>query len=228
MNIANTTPLPSASLLVPANKKRYACEGTKPDTLADIYEEEVNIVIWKRQLSNNLKTIATNFLTANPNYQITATIKSKTISSDIKQALGKTMPSEISDDIAELVDMFCLLFDLSRAGLRLTALNKAMCPKFHVDQVPCRLITTYHGIATQWLPSQNTNRKKLGTGSNEKPDEKSGLFQNAHDIRQLNSGDVALLKGESWQDDEGGGLIHRSPSIQQNESRLLLTLDFAI
>ncbi|MCZ8485672.1 DUF1826 domain-containing protein [Vibrio lentus] len=23
-----------------------------------------------------------------------------------------------------------------------------MCPRFHFDQVPCRLVTTYHGVAT--------------------------------------------------------------------------------
>jgi hypothetical protein len=111
-----------------------------------------------------------------------------------------------------------------------------MCPRFHVDKVPCRLVTTYHGIATEWLPHHCVNRSKLGAGNAGKSDEQSGLFQHPNNIHQLHQGEVALLKGESWEGNEGAGLVHRSPSmpVTQNsalkntfsERRLLLTLDF--
>ena len=81
--------------------------------------------------------------------------------------------------------MFCYLFDLKRAGLRLTSLNNAMCPRFHVDGVPCRLVTTYQGIATEWLPHGIADRSKLGRGNQGKSDEQSGLFNNAADIKKL-------------------------------------------
>jgi len=105
-------------------------------------------------------------------------------------------------------------------------LNKAMCPRFHVDQVPCRLVTTYHGVATQWLPNDLVDRSKLGRGSNGKPDSESGLYSHESDIEQLSSGDVALLKGERWSGNENAGLVHCSPVTSFNETRLLLTLDF--
>ena len=54
----------------------------------------------------------------------------------------------------------------------------------------------------------------------------SGLYDNAKHIKQLKSGDVALLKGELWQNNEGAGLIHRSPQLADNCRRLLLTIDF--
>lgn len=60
----------------------------------------------------------------------------------------------------------------------------------------------------------------------DKADDETGIFNSANDIRQLNAGDVALLKGESWVGNEGGGLIHRSPHISSQTRRLLLTLDF--
>jgi hypothetical protein len=142
----------------------------------------------------------------------------------------------LSKDIAQLVDMFCCLFDLKRAGLRLTVLDRAMCPRFHVDKVPCRLVTTYQGIATEWLPHQCVDRSKLGFGNEGMSDEKSGLFQQSEDIQRLYKGEVALLKGEGWEGNEGAGLVHRSPSMSASnqsiwantasESRLLLTLDF--
>lgn len=45
-------------------------------------------------------------------------------------------------------------------------------------------------------------------------------------IRQLQSGDVALLKGENWIGNEGAGIIHRSPQPPQGTRRLILTLDW--
>ena len=121
----------------------------------------------------------------------------------------------LSKDIEELVEMFCYLFDLNRVGLRLTALDGAMCPKFHVDRIPCRLITTYHGIATEWLPHAKADRTKLGHGSQGKPDNQSGLFKTSKAIQKLNQGEVALLKGEGWRGNQGAGLIHRSPQLRE-------------
>ena len=48
------------------------------------------------------------------------------------------------------------------------------------------------------------------------------------DIKYLNQGDVALLKGEAWEGNEGSGLIHRSPTLDSNSRRLLLTIDLSI
>jgi hypothetical protein len=42
----------------------------------------------------------------------------------------------------------------------------------------------------------------------------------------LNTGDVALFKGEAWEGNEGFGVVHRSPSVPDNTQRLLLTIDF--
>jgi hypothetical protein len=36
-----------------------------------------------------------------------------------------------------------------------------------------------------------------------------------------------LFKGERWGEQNDHGVIHRSPALERNETRLLLTLDFA-
>jgi hypothetical protein len=208
-------------------KVRCAAQGNEPKVLTDIYRSANNIVIWRRTLSETLKTSVDSFLDSNASYQASMTVTPESALSSLNDALGDRGKTELSEDIAELVDMFCYLFELRRVGLRLTALDSAMCPKFHVDKVPCRLITTVHGAATEWLPHQAVNRHKLGIGSQGKPDNESGLYQNQHDIQQLNCGDVALLKGELWEGNENAGLVHRSPALAANERRLLLTLDFS-
>lgn len=102
-----------------------------------------------------------------------------------------------------------------------------MCPRFHSDRVLCRLITTYRGAATEWLHDGAVKRERLGTGSRSLPDGRSGLYRRATDVQRLDEGDVALLKGDAWEGNEGGGLIHRSPDARPGGARLLLTLDFS-
>lgn len=194
--------------------------------LSDIYHEDKNIVIWQREFSDSLKQAAEDIVNNNPKLQISATVTPQNAHSIINHELGLVeFGSIVSDDIAQLVDMFCCLFDSKNVGLRLTSLNKAMCPRFHVDRVPCRLVTTYFGVATQWLDHNSVDRSKLGPANQGKPDELSGLFQNQSDIQQLAQAHVALLKGELWERNEGRGLVHRSPQLANNAHRLLLTLD---
>ncbi|ETJ46818.1 DUF1826 domain-containing protein [Pseudoalteromonas agarivorans] len=210
---------------------RRAAKERNVNVLPHIYDQSTNIVIWQRDLEQVL-TNAVNILIS------TNAIKPLELAVSPDDALDKLVTALKPDDnnrdetdalckdIALLVEMFCCLFDLKRAGLRLKILDKPMCPRFHVDKIPCRLVTTYQGVATQWLNHSDVERSKLGTGNLGKPDEESGLFKSLNNINQLNQGDVALLKGEYWDENEGAGLVHRSPPVAENEQRLLLTLDF--
>ncbi|WP_211826045.1 DUF1826 domain-containing protein [Kistimonas asteriae] len=204
---------------------RFPSSGNVPTVLADIYQEDINIAIWQRTLTERLKDAVDDFLAANPQFESTMIVSPHNVHAAIGEASRGTVPTELAGNVAELVDMFCYLFEIKRAGLRLATLHRAMCPRFHVDRVPCRLVTTYCGVATEWLPHHAVNRSKLGSGNNGQPDAVSGLFQKEDDIQQLTCGDVALIKGERWVGNENAGLVHRSPEVPTGEHRLLLTLD---
>lgn len=208
-------------------KYRRSAQSKIPSVLADIYQEETNIAIWQRELSVTLKASVNNFLASNRTFQIAMVVTPQSVFSSIAEFFGAADHSELSENIAELVDMYCCLFELERAGLRLAVLDRAMCPKFHVDRVPCRLVTTYYGPATEWLPHEAIDRAKLSAGSYGRSDNQSDPFQSHNDIYRLTDGDVALLKGELWEKNENAGLVHRSPALQARERRLLLTLDFS-
>jgi hypothetical protein len=193
-------------------KTRSMSQSTQAKVLSDIYHEEHNLAIWQRTLPPTLLTAIDAFLLSNSTFSCTLAVTPDNALSTVKEALKSAENSvecadALSKDIAELVDMFCCLFDLKQAGLRLTAL-------------------TYQGIATEWLPHDRVNRAALGGYRNEMSDEQSGIYQQTEDIHQLQRGDVALLKGERWEGNENAGLVHRSPSLMPNEKRLLLTLDF--
>ena len=189
-----------------------------PDALVDIYKPKVNIAIWQRTLDKNIRHYANHLMTMSPNWR-TRFIQQPQL---IAQQLERELPllesrAAFIKNVAEVVDMFSCLFDLEHVGFRMAVLSSAMCPKFHVDRVPCRLITTYAGAGTQWHPNDDVERL-ANAGVN--------VLQNVNP-RNLNTGDVALLKGEAWEGNEGLGLVHRSPCASPSHSRLVLTLDFA-
>ena len=208
-------------------KVRIPVAADEADVLADIYRDDCNLAIWRRTLSPALQEYVEAFLQNNVKFQVSLSLSPQSALTGLRKTLGNSAETaSLAGDIAELVDMYCYLFDTKLVGLRLTALQKPMCPRFHVDQVPCRLVTTFQGPATEWLPHDRVaDRSKLGRGSEGKPDEFSGLIRHASDIHRAAPGEVLLLKGERWEGNEGAGLVHRSPGIADGGMRLLLTLD---
>lgn len=196
----------------------HSCaDATDPLILATIYQPERNIVTWQRSLDPALQSTVEALIRDDSNFEIRIVGSLTGISKSLFEHLLHVDDCEhLIADIAVLVDMFAELFELKKVGLRLAVLTKAMCPKFHVDRVPCRLVTTYQGAATQWLPNQDVDRSN---GIRATVDE-SGT-------RQETAGDVILLKGESWEGNEGSGAVHRSPPASAESPRLVLTLDFA-
>ncbi|MDN2483324.1 DUF1826 domain-containing protein [Vibrio agarivorans] len=199
---------------------------TGPHALTQIYQAETNIAVWDRLLPLELTQDIEAMLKTGQSLALVQTVTPSDAAEWVRNKLsGHTCAKALGEDIALIVDMFCCLFDVGEAGLRLTTLDKPMCPKFHVDHVPCRLVTTYSGSATQWLENGSADRSKLGAGSQGMPDHLSGLYQSDSDINQLKPGNIALLKGSGWEGNESLGLIHRSPANLERQPRLLLTLD---
>lgn len=195
--------------------------------LSKIHNQKINISIWQRKLDSELMDIGNYLLRNNNEIQLSEVVEPRHTLDVLNKEFGsskKTVP--LFKDIYNLVNLFCNLFDEKRAWVRLDSIDKPMCPRFHTDYVKCRLVTTYVGPATQWLPHELVNRSKLGHGNQGQPDNKSGLFVENADIEQLNVGHVALLKGESWEGNEGAGLVHRSPHAKNGYSRLYMTIDF--
>lgn len=225
MNTILTEPLAS-SVKNEANHHLCFSSAEQPTALSDIYNSNINIAIWRRNFNEELTSEISQFLTTNPNFSKSLTVSPETAYEKLDNATNGSSSKALLENMVELVEMFCYLLELDQVGLRLAVLNDAMCPRFHFDQVPCRLVTTYHGTATQWLPNDVVDRSKLGHGSNGQPDSLSGLYNQESDVQHLSCGDVALLKGERWSGNENAGLVHRSPITSSDETRLLLTLDF--
>ena len=195
--------------------------------ISEIYKDEINISIWKRQLSSSLEKSSEYVVNQNPNLEFSEVLQPKDVKKSLKSAIGSSNETQpFLDDVSYLAFTFCKLFDQKKMWLRLDGIDHPICPRFHTDRLKCRLVTTYVGPATQWLHHHLVNRSKLGHGNEGKSDNESGLFLSENDIQQLDTGHVALLKGISWKGNEGAGIVHRSPRQEGNYRRLYLTIDF--
>lgn len=147
-----------------------------------------------------------------------------------KLLLNNALPDIAGRDafLADLDYLSTLYLDLigcPQIGIRLEVLNAAMCPKFHVDKTGIRMLCTYVGQGTQWLDDTYADRSKLGMAAVKLDDSDSGLILNQCGVHQVPTFAIALLKGSLWQGNHMRGIIHRSPAIINNQTRILLALD---
>ncbi len=196
--------------------------GETPLALADILDNGVNLALWQRQLPLHIAEFGALLVSLNEPLaeSLVVELDSEEAEPNLLGLAAGCRDLEGYDgfiaDVAWLVSAFACLLGAKRIGVRLRLLDKAMCPRFHVDHVPVRLITTYAGIGSQWLREGVMDRRQLSQ-ADAQPSER---------IEQIHCGEVALLKGEKWRGNEGYGLIHRSPALAPNERRLILTLDW--
>lgn len=195
--------------------------GETPQVFTEALQDGVNLAVWQRRLPVQIEDFARLLLSLNQPLG-----ESRIVELDEQQQLPDLsgLLSGYADleghvafvtDVAWLVAAYACLLDARRVGLRLQVLGNAMCPRFHVDHVPLRLLSTYVGPGSEWLEEGAIDRTQL---AREQP--------HANAIRQLAEGEVALLKGEKWLGNQGGGLVHRSPALANGERRLILSLDW--
>ncbi len=195
--------------------------GETPSVLTEALLDGVNLAVWQRRLPAHIEDFARLLLSLG---EPLADARTLAIGKDGEVPALDGIASAYVDlagyegfiaDLSWLVGAYACLLDARSVGLRLRVLESAMCPRFHVDHVPLRLITTYAGPGSEWLEEGLIDRRRLA----------QEVVDEAH-VQRLACGDVALLKGEKWLGNEGAGLVHRSPSPANGERRLILTLDW--
>jgi hypothetical protein len=169
--------------------------------LAAIHDPAVTLAVWQRPSPLGLVDLSdlTPIRFASAASEVAATL------ADLLAADGEGQDwhEPLARDVDQLATWFAMLASETRVEVRLERVTGNGCWKFHADYVALRLICTYAGQATQWLP--------LGANADTPP-------------RALATGDVGLFKGRALAGDRA--IIHRSPPIAgSGEDRLLLVID---
>ena len=123
-------------------------QGATPQDLTRILEDDVNLAVWQRQLPAHIADFGSLLLSLNEPLaeSLSLELPTKTPNPNLQGLASGFSDLEGYEgfiaDVSWLVSAFACLLGAKRIGLRLRVLDKAMCPRFHVDHVPVRLITT--------------------------------------------------------------------------------------
>lgn len=120
----------------------------------------------------------------------------------IGEALAE-LPAILRDDAAMLARRFAALMGVDAVRVRVEAIAGDACRKFHADYTDLRLIASWSGPGTDWLPP----------GASES------------EFERVPTGWIGLFKGHLFSEGHPP-CIHRSPPIAgTGEKRLVLVID---
>lgn len=220
--------------LLSINKSCSYAADSDPMVLSRIFDKDISVALWCRE---NQQSVATYF--DNVFHRLGMGMRGVFSLESLNAELEASLPdakgkAETIDDIFLLSDMLTTLFNCDSVGLRLAPLDAAMCPKLHADNIPVRLVNTYIGEGTQWLPTEHLIKanalQPISVSANEESKSKAAtslgnIQYRESDIMQMSSFDVGLLKGKAWPEHEECAALHRSCPVSAGAKRVLLTLD---
>ena len=187
---------------------------------AAIYDEDVEIVSVTRPQASTCEALSKRLIRSRqiPRLRwVQPADDPEAPASELPATIDADAHSVLLDQIAEASEMLGELLGCERVGVRLDTLNAPMCPRFHVDRIPCRMLITLSGVGTEWIPNSDVDWAVFAdTETTALP------VQADRQIQQLATGHWSLLKGGAW-NDGFSGVVHRSP--HGVGERLLLSLD---
>lgn len=174
-----------------------------PPPLEHISRPDCPIAQEPRQLSNPLKDAVARWVSHGPTLFL-----SRGTVEILETELQPLMPAGtllLVEDMLALARRYQQVSGVHELRFRLEKIDHDSCRRFHVDQVPLRMLCTYAGPGVQWRHASDQLIHKTPTGW------------------------LTLLKGRlypGW--DAAQAVLHRSPplsGLKMPVTRLLLTLD---
>lgn len=188
--------------------------------LGVVLDPAVNLCVWKRPVDEALGRWASEACALGA-WRVQDTLEGRQPDA---AALVAGLPSgalrdALQADIEGLARRFAALLDAPAVSASFGLVDHDMCRKFHADFVGIRLLVTYDGPGTEWVPEPALRREGASL-----PQRITVLDPAA--VQSLQPGQVGLLKGDAWPGNRGHGAVHRSPPVSERGlRRVLLKLD---
>ena len=145
---------------------------------------------------------------------------------DIESMLNTIIPSKLKNsnfyhlwlkDMANITSVFSEI--IKEKSICLALETSRGCKRYHIDNVPMRLLVTYYGRGTEWLPSDAANYDAYYSGKNNKK-----ILINSAKKKFLKKWDIVIFKGQKYKSNKKG-ILHRTPDSALNKISLLMRLD---
>ena len=192
--------------------------ASHPGVLRSILDPAVTLAVWTRPPPAGLIPAADELAAQGP---FCRTVEER------PERLGRTLldgldiapcaRTRLAADLARLSRLFADLLGTTVVRARLEAIHGPACRLFHADWVSLRLLCTYAGAGTEWVPDEAVDRGRLGDNAAAVPDPAA--------VRRLPRFAAAILKGRTWPGNTERGVVHRSPEASPAQPRLLVCLD---
>jgi hypothetical protein len=205
-----------AALRDPPRQGGIAISGADPEVLLDIRRPEVNLAIWDRGLPGSLAQ-PLRILAEGAPFSALAEDLPEVAVDRLAAQLPRSAPLDLLLDIRALAVAFAAIAETGGAvRVRLDAIDDDGCHRWHADAVGLRLLCTYRGPGTEWLPLEGGAVLARGLDPDALPCAPA----------RIATGAAALLKGEAHPGNARLGCIHRSPPAGPGaRARLLLCID---
>lgn len=179
------------------------CASELPSVLRLWQEPGCQLALWRRSLAPRIvQELDRATLADFPLIRFTAAIDEagrKLGSGLVQSSLGETaLSTALAHDMAHLVALFARATASEEVEVRLETVCDDACRRFHTDSTLARLVTTYVGPGTVWVPADHAReamqlQENYSGPLNEIPRFAVGMFGGAQS--------------------RSGGLVHRSPRI---------------
>ena len=159
-------------------------------------------------------------------FELNICIKKDSAFEEIKYHLTKKLLKRVQDHVFYnkwISDMseVCILYSdiIKKKSLNFSLKTSRACKRYHIDNVPLRLLVTYFGKGTEWLPRYAANYSAYYNGeSNQK------IIKIKNKNKFIKPWSIAIFKGQKFKGSEKA-ILHRTPNDALNNKSLLMCLD---
>lgn len=190
--------------------------GGNPLVFEWLARPEVNLALWERELPHELEAELRTWVAGHAaHYERTLEATYEAMRAGLAiatEGLAEPTRTWLCWDAGSLLDRFVQLTGARKLRLSLGAVRNDQCRKFHVDYLRYRMITTYAGPGTEWLPDEAVHREALAAPPSAAEEANRQVLRDAAGVRHARAGDVLILKGARHE--HARGAVHRSPPIE--------------
>ena len=188
--------------------------------LREFPESKDHLGIIDREVPAGSNSFFRNLLERSAFDEAQGKVRKKCAKNDIRKILKEEIPRAFRNkafyetwisDMAEVCKVFC---DTQKSeAITFWVGSDRGCVRYHVDWVPYRMLITYHGKGTEWLPDGVDDREAFLDPENDQ------IVEDPKAVRFMRPWDVALFRGGP------DGVVHRTPDAALDSPTLLMRLD---